>query len=145
VAARRSLNTIEATDASSLRDQPTLNEARVAALEKALAQLETKVGEQELALAAAENKLVERDRELAESEALLHAREKVLDAVRKQPAPTINSGIHAAEIAAWTRLKDELDGQEAALREQRAALKERENFIQLSEVALLRKIQAQSK
>ena len=79
-------------DAASLRVQPALNEARVAALEKDLAELETKVGEQELALATAENKLVERDRELAEAEALLRAREKVLDGVRKQPVSTIRTG-----------------------------------------------------
>lgn len=79
-------------DASYLRDQPALNHARVAALEKDLAELETKVGEKELALATAENKLEERDRELAEAEALLRAREKVLDAVRKQPVSTISSG-----------------------------------------------------
>jgi len=77
---------------SSLRDQPALNDARVAALEKALAQLEIKTAEQELALATAENKLEERDRELAEAEALLRAREKVLDAVRKQPVSTISTG-----------------------------------------------------
>ena len=77
---------------SSLRAQPALNDARVAALEKALAQLEIKTAEQELALATAENKLEERDRELAEAEALLRAREKVLDAVRKQPVSTISTG-----------------------------------------------------
>lgn len=144
VAARRSPHTLEAPDVSSLRDQPALNDARVAALEKALAQLEIKAVEQELALATAENKLVERDRELAEAEALLRAREKVLDAVRKQPASTLNSGMHAAETSAWTRLKAELDGQAAALAEQRAALNERENLLQLSEAALRRKIQAHS-
>lgn len=40
--------------------------------------------------------------------------------------------------AAWTRLKAELAGQVAALKDQRAALQERENYIQLSEAALLR-------
>lgn len=46
--------------------------------------------------------------------------------------------------AAWTRLKAELDGQVAALEDQRDALKERENFRQLSAAALLQKIQAYS-
>ena len=95
-AARRSLHTLEAADAASLRDQPARNEARGAASEKALALLETKVAEQALALATAKNHLMERDRELAEAEALLRAREKVLDGVRKQPAATLNQGIDVA-------------------------------------------------
>ena len=95
-AARRSLHTLEAADAASLRDQPARNEARGAASEKALALLETKVAEQALALATAKNHLMERDRELAEAEALLRAREKVLDGVRKQPAATLNPGIDVA-------------------------------------------------
>lgn len=96
VAAQRSLHTLEAADAASLRDQPPRNEARGAASEKALALLETKVAEQALALATAKNKLMERDRDLAEAEALLRAREKVLDGVRKQPAATLNPGIDVA-------------------------------------------------
>ena len=96
MAARRSLHTLEAADASSLRDQPPRNEARGVASEKALALLETKVAEQELALATAKNQLMERDRESAEAEALLRAREKVLDGVRKQPASTINPSIDVA-------------------------------------------------
>lgn len=141
--ARRGNSALKSADLLLSNNTAALPDPRIAALEKAVAQLEAKIGEQELALAGTENKLIERDRELAESEALLQAREKVLDAVRKQPTGSLNSGIHSAEIGAWTRLKEELDRQEIALKEQRLALKERENFIQQSEAALLRKIQAQ--
>ena len=117
-----------------------LSGSQVELLEKALRALETKAAEREMALAEAEHKLAERDRSLAETEALLQAREKVIDAMRKEkPA----QGGSAEEIAALTKLKEELDRQEASIKEQRAAQQEREDFLNQSETALFEKMQAQ--
>ena len=117
-----------------------LSGSQVESLEKALRALETKAAEREMALAEAEHKLAERDRSLAETEALLQAREKVIDAMRKEkPA----QGGSAEEIAALTKLKEELDRQEASIKEQRAAQQEREDFLNQSETALFEKMQAQ--
>ena len=122
---------------------PALSGSQVEELQKALRALEAKVGEREMALADAENKLAERDRALAETEALLQAREKVIDAMRKQPAPETGSTANPEELAALGKLKEELDKQEASIKEQRQALKEREEFLEQSESALFEKMQAQ--
>jgi len=115
----------------------------VEGLEKALRALESKVAEREMALAEAENKLAERDRALAETEALLQAREKVIDAMRKQPVMPVGSAVNPAELEALGKLKEELDRQEASLKEQRLAIKEREEFLEQSETSLFSKMQAQ--
>jgi len=122
--------------------KPGLSGTQVEDLERALRALETKVGEREMALADAENKLAERDRALAETEALLQAREKVIDAMRKQPAAQASTSVNPEEFAALGKLKEELDRQEASLKEQRAALKEREEFLEQSESSLFEKMQA---
>ncbi len=124
---------------------PTLSGSQVESLEKALRALETKAAEREMALAEAENKLAERDRELAETEALLQAREKVIDAMRKQPATPAEGGggVNPEELAALGKLKEELDRQEASIKEQREALKEREAFLEQSESSLFEKMQSQ--
>lgn len=122
-----------------------LSGSQVESLEKALRALEAKAAEREMALAEAENKLAERDRELAETEALLQAREKVIDAMRKeQPAQAGgSSGVNPEELAALGKLKEELDRQEASIKEQREAQKEREAFLEASEASLFEKMQAQ--
>ena len=108
---------------------PALSGSQVEELQKALRALEAKVGEREMAL--------------AETEALLQAREKVIDAMRKQPAPETGSTANPEELAALGKLKEELDKQEASIKEQRQALKEREEFLEQSEAALFEKMQAQ--
>ena len=120
-----------------------LSGSQVEELEKALRALEAKVGEREMALAETETKLAERDRALAETEALLQAREKVIDAMRKQPAPLTGAVVNPEELAALGKLKEELDRQEASMKEQRLAMKEREEFLEQSEAALFEKMQAQ--
>lgn len=142
--ARRSIDAIMSQSRTPWGTGKTaLSGTQVEHLEKALRALETKLAEREMALAEAENKLGERDRALAETEALLQAREKVIDAMRRQPAAPVGASINPAELDALSRLKDELDRQEASMKEQREAIKEREEFLEQSETALFEKMQAQ--
>ncbi len=140
--ARKSIGAIMSQSQPPWGGKPVLSGSQVEELQKALRALETKVGEREMALADAENKIAERDRALAENEALLQAREKVIDAMRKQPVARATTGVNPEEFAALVKLKEELDRQEASLEEQRAALKEREEFLEQSEASLFEKMQA---
>ncbi len=142
-AARKSIDAIMSSSRAPWGGKAMLSGSQVEELEKALRALEAKVGEREMALAEAENKLAERDRALAETEALLQAREKVIDAMRKQPAATEGSGMNPAEMEALATLKEELDRQEASMKEQRQAQLEREEFLNQSETSLFEKMQAQ--
>jgi len=141
-AARKSIDAIMSSSRAPWGGNTALSGSQVEELEKALRALEAKASEREMALAEAENKLAERDRALAETEALLQAREKVIDAMRKQPAP-VEGGINPAEMEALAKLKEELDRQEASMKEQRQALQEREDFLNQSEASLFEKMQAQ--
>ena len=141
--ARNSINTIMSQSRPPWGGTPSLNGSQVEALEKALRALEAKSAEREMAMAELENKLAERDRALAETEALLLAREKIIDAMRKEKPSQEGGGGSAEEIAALTKLKEELDRQEATIKEGRAALQEREEFLNQSETALFEKMQAQ--
>ena len=141
--ARKSIGAIMSQSRPPWGGKPMLSGSQVEELEKALRALEAKVGEREMALADAENKLVERDRALAETEALLQAREKVIDAMRKQAPAQAATSVNPEELAALGKLKEELDKQEASIKEQRQALQEREDFLNQSETALFEKMQAQ--
>ena len=143
LAARKSIDAIMSSSRAPWGGKTALSGAQVEELEKALRALEAKVGEREMALADAENKIAEKDRALAETEALLQAREKVIDAMRKQPAADTGAGMNPAELEALGKLKEELDRQEASMKEQRAALQEREDFLNQSEASLFEKMQAQ--
>lgn len=143
IAARKSIDAIMSSSRAPWGGKTALSGAQVEELEKALRALEAKVGEREMALAEAENKIDEKDRALAETEALLQAREKVIDAMRKQPAPETGAGMNPDELEALNKLKEELDRQEASMKEQRAALQEREDFLNQSETSLFEKMQAQ--
>ncbi len=142
-AARKSIDAIMSSSRAPWGGKTALSGSQVEELEKALRALEAKASEREMALAEAENKLAERDRALAETEALLQAREKVIDAMRKQPAPQEGGGINPAEMEALAKLKEELDRQESSMKEQRQALQEREEFLNQSEASLFEKMQAQ--
>lgn len=141
--ARKSIGAIMSQSRPPWGGKPMLSGSQVEELEKALRALEAKVGEREMALADAENKLVERDRALAETEALLQAREKVIDAMRKQAPAQAATSVNPEELAALGKLKEELDKQEASIKEQRQALQEREDFLNQSESALFEKMQSQ--
>lgn len=143
-AARRSIDAIMSSSRAPWGGKgASLSSTQVEELEKALRALEAKVGEREMALAEAENKLAEKDRALAETEALLQAREKVIDAMRSQPAAQEGGVVNPAELEALAKLKEELDRQEASIKEQRAAQQEREDFLNQSEASLFEKMQAQ--
>jgi len=142
-AARKSIDAIMSSSRAPWGGKAMLSGSQVEELEKALRALEAKVGEREMALAEAENKLAERDRALAETEALLQAREKVIDAMRKEPAAAQGAGMNPAEMEALAKLKEELDRQEASMKEQRQAQQEREEFLNQSEASLFEKMQAQ--
>lgn len=142
-AARKSIDAIMSASRAPWGGKTALSGTQVEELEKALRALEAKVGEREMALADAENRMAEKDRALAEAEALLQAREKVIDAMRKEQAADSNSPLGAAEMEALTKLKEELDRQEASIKEQRQAIQEREEFLNQSESALFEKMQAQ--
>jgi chromosome segregation ATPase len=144
-AARKSIDAIMSSSRAPWGGKGAgLSGAQVEELEKALRGLEAKVGEREMALAEAENKLAEKDRALAETEALLKAREKVIDALRKEQASAPSAGgVNPEELEALSKLKETLDQQEASLKEQRQALQEREEFLNQSEASLFEKMQAQ--
>ncbi len=142
-AARKSIDAIMSQSRPPWGGKPSLSGAQVEGLEKALRELEAKASQREMALAEAENKLAERDRALAETEALLQAREKVIDAMRKQPASAAPGAVNPEEMAALVKLKEELDRQEASIKEQKAAQAEREEFLNQSEASLFEKMQAQ--
>jgi chromosome segregation ATPase len=142
-AARKSIGAIMSSSRAPWGGKTSLSSVQVEELEKALRALEAKVGEREMALADAENKLAEKDRALAETEALLQAREKVIDAMRKQPIAHEGAAVNPEELEALGKLKEELDRQEASIKEQRVAQQEREDFLNQSETALFEKMQAQ--
>jgi chromosome segregation ATPase len=142
-AARKSIDAIMSSSRAPWGGKSSLNGLQVEELEKALRALEAKASVREMALAEAENKLAERDRALAETEALLQAREKVIEAMRQQPAAQSGAGLNPAEMEALGKLKEELDRQEASLKEQRQQLQEREEFLNQSEASLFEKMQAQ--
>jgi chromosome segregation ATPase len=142
-AARKSIDAIMSSSRSPWGGKTSLNGLQVEELEKALRALEAKASEREMALAEAENKLAERDRALAETEALLQAREKVIEAMRKQPATESGATVNPAEMEALRKLKEELDRQEASIKELRQQQQEREDFLNQSEASLFEKMQAQ--
>ena len=144
-AARKSIDAIMSMSRAPWGGARTsLSGSQVDNLEKALRALEAKVGEREMALAELETKLAERDRHLAETEALLQAREKIIDALRKENASEAGgAGMNPAEMEALRKLKEEIDRQEASMKEQRQALKEREEFLEQSEASLFEKMQSQ--
>jgi DNA repair exonuclease SbcCD ATPase subunit len=143
-AARRSIDAIMSASRAPWGGKTALSATQVEELEKALRALEAKASEREMALADAENRLAEKDRALAEAEALLQAREQVIEAMRKEQAAGTNAPMMgAAEMEALTKLKEELDRQEASIKEQRQAAQEREEFLNQSEAALFEKMQAQ--
>ena len=142
-AARKSIDAIMSSSRAPWGGKSSLNGVQVEELEKALRALEAKASVREMALAEAENKLAERDRALAETEALLQAREKVIEAMRQQPTAEAGAAMNPAEMEALSKLKEELDRQEATIKEQRQQLQEREDFLNQSEASLFEKMQAQ--
>lgn len=140
--ARKSIDAIISQSRAPWGGAAALSGNQVDELQKAIRGLETKLAERDLAVAEAQNRLAERERELAEAEALLAARERVLEVARKQPTAT-ETGVSAEQWEALRKLKEELDRQEASVKEQQQTLREREEFLEQSETALFAKMQQQ--
>lgn len=141
--ARRSIDAIMALSRAPWGEAPKpMPGDKVLELEKALRALEAKLAERDIAVAEAEHRLADFERDRAEMEALQQARDRVRNSARRQPAVE-EAPLSKAQEEALQRLKVELDRQEQSLREQRAAYKDREDFLEQSETALFSKMQQQ--
>lgn len=140
VETRKSINAIMAATRAPWGEQRTLDSQQVAELQKSLRLLQTKLEERERAVAENAARMADQERELAETAALLDAREKVFAAAKgASRAPTLSK----EEQSAVELLKTELERQAVSLNEQKAALKDREAFIEENEGKLFEKMQAQ--
>jgi len=140
-AARESIHAIVAATRSPFGVGPDLSLEKVLELERTLRVLERSLAERERVIAETETRLAERERDVAEAEALLIAREHLIAASR-QTAAAGGSG-SPEELAAFEKVKAELERQEASLLESKQAVRERELFLDESETRLFEKVQAQ--
>jgi hypothetical protein len=111
-------------------------------VERAVRQMHLAMAERERLVAEAEAHLADRTRDLDELEALLRARESLIAATRLRDSKS-RLEISPREVAALNQLKDELEKQEASLRESREALSQRELYLEQSENRLFAKVQEQ--
>jgi hypothetical protein len=100
------------------------------------------MAERERQIAETEARLADRARDLDELDALLRARESLIAATRLRDSKS-RLEISPREVAALNQLKEELEKQEASLREGREALRERELYLEQSENRLFAKVQEQ--
>lgn len=121
--------------------QPVDTEAAAAA-ERLLRHREQALAERERIVADAEAQLAERTRDLDELDALLRAREALLASTRLRDSGKRGT-VTLREAEALHQLKEELDRQEATLRDARVAVREREKFLEDSETRLFAKVQEQ--
>lgn len=128
-------------EAEGYQTQTPFADAQNKELARSLQELELKLAERERAVEEREYKLADRERDLAEAEVLLKHHEALLAASRRTPAA--RAGLSEEERFALVNLKQELDRQEALLREAREALREREVFVEESERRLFEKVQEQ--
>jgi hypothetical protein len=131
VAGRAATNVMDATAAARESIQAIVAATRV---------LERSLAERERVIADTESRLAERERDTAEAEALLLAREHLNAATRQTGADGTGS---PEELAAFEKVKAELERQEANLLEAKQAVREREVFLDESETRLFEKVQAQ--
>ena len=145
VEARRSIKAIVSVTRPPGGGATTIDPKQATELETSLRLLEARLEERERAVEALEAALADRERDLAEMEALSIAREKVLAAARRAAARIRrpHAPVSAAEKDAMEALKAELDRQEVSLREQKAALAERERFVNETEAKLFEKMMQQ--
>jgi hypothetical protein len=113
-----------------------------AEVERAVRQMHLAMAERERQIAETEARLADRARDLDEMEALLRARESLIAATRLRDSKS-RLEISPREAAALNQLKEELEKQEASLREGREALRERELYLEQSETRLFAKVQEQ--
>ena len=110
-------------------------------LARSLQQLEQGLAERERAVQERELRLSEHERDQAEADVLLQHREALVAACKRMPV--VRMKISEEERQALLNLKVELDRQEAVLKENQEALRQREKFIEDSERRLFEKVQDQ--
>lgn len=110
-------------------------------LARSLQQLEAKLAERERAVQERELRLAEHERDQAEADVLLQHREALVAACKRMPV--VRTKISEEERTALLNLKVELDRQEALLKENQEALRQREKFVEDSERRLFDKVQDQ--
>lgn len=120
---------------------PSAHPATLAQREHNLREMESRLVDRERMLADAESKLAEREREIWEAEALFEARKQVSQS-QQEPVAAGSDGPIASDEA-MDALKATLEEQEQSLMQAKAALKEREEFLEASENKLFEKLQAQ--
>ena len=113
-----------------------------AEVERAARQMDLAIAERERKIAETEAHLADRARDLDELDALLRARESLIAATRLRDSKSQRE-ISPREATALKQLKEELEKQEASLREAREALRERELYLEQSETRLFAKVQEQ--
>ncbi len=140
---KKTLNALRSATRNPWGEPLSVDNHKMAELEKSLRQLTQKLEERERSLQDLENRLGERERELAEMENLLRARESLLEAKNKAAAPADARPLSHEEQAALEQLKAEVERQQTLLQEQREGLREREAFLDESETKLFEKVQEQ--
>lgn len=111
------------------------------ALARSLQQLELTLAERERVVEEREFRLADRQRDMAEAEVLLQHHEALIAAARRMPV--VRPVVSEEERIALNNLKTELDRQDALLRENQQALREREKYVEECEVRLFQKVQQQ--
>ena len=137
---RRAWREASASIASGEATRPSTHIS--AEVERAARQMDLAIAERERKIAETEAHLAERARDLDELDALLRARESLIAATRLRDSKS-NREISPREATALMQLKEELEKQEANLREAQAALREREIYLEKSETRLFAKVQEQ--
>ncbi len=127
---------------SSSGESKKANSHISADVERAAREVDAAFAERERQVVEAEARLADRARDLDEMEALLRARESLIAATRLRDSKS-RIDITPREAAALNQLKEELERQEASLRESREALRQRELYLEQSENRLFAKVQEQ--
>lgn len=118
---------------------PSAHPATLAQREHNLRDLESRLVDRERTLADAESKLADREREIWEAEALFEARKQV----NQGRADQDGTSVQRSSDGALEALRVTLEEQEKSLMAAKAALKDREEFLEASENKLFEKLQAQ--
>jgi predicted metal-dependent hydrolase len=130
-------------EGSSNSNEPQRGTPHISAdMERAAREVDVAFAERERRIVETEARLADRARDLDEMEALLRARESLIAATRLRDSQN-RLEITPREAAALNQLKEELERQEATLRESREALRERELYLEQSENRLFSKVQEQ--
>jgi len=137
--AKKPLGNGHAPSQHEIGPAPAAHPTTLAQREHNLRETESRLLDRERLLGDAEARMSERERELWEAEALFEARKEVSQANEETPG----EGRSSASSEALDAFKSTLGEQEKSLLEAKAALKEREEFLEASENKLFEKLQSQ--